>query len=471
MPSMTDSERRQRAARLRALIARCREDPDRFNSVILGRGPYWARQREVVESVVKYPATYVQTGNGVGKSYADAGVLHWFLVTHPGSIVLATAPSNVQLEEVLWKEVERAYKHSRIPLGGRLLKSPLKVDLGEGWQALAYSTNNTERFSGHHKTDLLAILDEASGVAPAIWEAIGGVNPSRVLATGNPLTPDGPFYERCCKAELDDTGQANLITISSLESPDIHLERSERGLADAGFLRKARHDYGEGSLWWRPHVLGLFPAEAADALLQREWLDLAARTIRSVLEPGGRRRLAIDLGGGTGGDRTVLLVRDDLGVLHLEAHRTMTLETTAARAKALLDEWSIDPRDVSYDKGGIGWDFANRLQFAGIVGARGYLGGIDGGVHKNLRSAAAWRMRQRLDPAHHAAGRGGVLVPQRPFAVRAEVLASGLRRELQALRYGLTGTGGIALEAKEELVKRLGGSPDLADALIQSFAF
>lgn len=416
----------------------------------------------------------MQTGNGVGKSYADAGVLHWYLTTRPNSLVVATAPSQTQLEEVLWKEVERAYKGSRVPLGGRLLKSPLKVDMGEGWQALAYSTTSTERFSGHHNAELLAILDEASGVAPAIWEAISSLNPSHLLATGNPLSPDGPFYERCQRAALvagEPDAPANLITISSLESPDIHLERSKRGLADAGWLRQARHDYGEGSLWWRPHVLGLFPAEAADALLQREWLDLAARTIRSVLEPGGRRRLAIDLGGGTGGDRTVLLVRDDLGVLHLEAHRTMTLETAAARAKALLDEWSIDPRDVSYDKGGIGWDFANRLQFAGIVGARGYLGGLDGGVHKNLRSAAAWRMRQRLDPAHHAAGRGGVLVPQRPFAIRAEVLASGLRRELQALRYGLTGTGGIALEAKEELVKRLGGSPDLADTLIQSFAF
>ena len=38
------------------------------------------------------------------------------------------------MEEVLWKYVEQAYRGSRVPLGGRLLRDPLKVDLGGGWQ-------------------------------------------------------------------------------------------------------------------------------------------------------------------------------------------------------------------------------------------------------------------------------------------------------------------------------------------------
>ena len=99
-----------------AELERCRANPARFNETILGRDVedghgnrgYWPRQREICRSVVEKAVTLVPTGNGVGKSFLDAGLLHWFLIAHPGSLVVATASSQVQLEEVLWKEVERA---------------------------------------------------------------------------------------------------------------------------------------------------------------------------------------------------------------------------------------------------------------------------------------------------------------------------------------------------------------------------
>jgi hypothetical protein len=94
-----------------------------------------------------------------------------FWSMNKNALVIATAPSQTQLEEVLWKEVERAYNGARVPLGGRILRSPLKIDAGDGWQILAYSTTKTERFSGHHAGQLFAVLDEASGVDPAIVEA------------------------------------------------------------------------------------------------------------------------------------------------------------------------------------------------------------------------------------------------------------------------------------------------------------
>ncbi|MBV8232107.1 MAG: hypothetical protein JO329_19160, partial [Planctomycetaceae bacterium] len=194
-----------------AELLACRDDPARFNTTVLGRGAYWHRQREICRSVVARPVTLVPSGNGVGKSYVAAGLLHWFLIAYPGSLVVATAPSQVQLEEVLWKEVERAYRGARIPLGGRLLADPLKVELGAGWQALAYSTTRVERLSGHHARDLLAIGDEASGILDDIAEAICSLNPSRELWLGNPLRPSGFFFERCEAARSGRHPLANLI--------------------------------------------------------------------------------------------------------------------------------------------------------------------------------------------------------------------------------------------------------------------
>lgn len=489
------------------MLNECKQIPDLFNDIFLGRdiddghgrSGYWERQRDICRSVVEYPVTLVPTGNGIGKSFLAAGLLHWFLFTRPGSLVVATAPTQVQLEEVLWKEVERAYRGSRIPLGGRLLRSPLKVDLGGGWQALAYSTTKVERFSGHHATDLFAILDEASGVADEIYEAISSLNPSRELLMGNPLRPSGRFYERChARNDL-----ARVIHISSLESPHIHLDRSPWGLADATWLAKARSDYGEGSLWWTCHVLGEFPDSGVDSVIPGSWLDNASRTHHI---PSGVRRIAIDLAEGKGGDRSVVLVRDDNGLIDLWSSNIADFQQTAFRASQLRQRYNVDDSCISYDVSGIGSDFANRLRQFGIVNPVPYRGGNDGGPkHSNLRSFAAWMFRQRLDPQRQTIQFGpdesglsaddlenkefridyrtGRFVsspvhqilsqgkPRRNFSIPPRFLDGSLREELVGLRYELDIKGRIKLELKEDYVERLKRSPDLADAVCQSFAF
>src|SRR5581483_9153120 len=103
---------------IRRLRAECRRNPARFNRRVLGRPAYWWRQAQIAESVRDYPVTLVPAGNMVGKSFVAAGIVLDFLCHHPNCLVLCTAPSQVQLEEVLWKEVERAYKGARVPLGG-----------------------------------------------------------------------------------------------------------------------------------------------------------------------------------------------------------------------------------------------------------------------------------------------------------------------------------------------------------------
>lgn len=464
---MSDCELSE-SEQLQSLWSACRNDHDAFNSVILGRGGYWSRQREICRSVRDFDTTLVPTGNGVGKSYVDAGILHSFLYSNPGCMVVATAPSQTQLEEVLWKEVERAWRNSRIPLGGRLLKDPLKVDLGGGWEALAYSTSKVERFSGHHNADLLALIDEASGVANEIYEAIDSLNPSRKLMTGNPLRPDGVFYDRCMAAQDGKNPLANVIQISSLESPHIHLDRSPWGLASRLWLENSRNDYGEGSLWWVCHVLGLFPDSGADTVLPWSWLQLAGETIHVRR---GNPRMAIDLAEGNAGAKSVIAVGDDGGLLSLKWSNTWTFEATAGQAALMVQRWGVEPHNVSFDVGGIGADFAQRLITAGIVGARPYRGGAEGGKKfGNLRSAAAWRFRQRLDTKRQVMTPGGVWIPQQPYSIRPDWLAI-MRPELQGLRYTQDDRGRIVLEPKEDFAKRLKHSPDFADTMGQLFAF
>jgi hypothetical protein len=474
------------ADRIARLAARCKDDPARFIHSILGddgslrpdhrrrkegdkhRPALWWRQREICRSVVGFRKTLVPAGNSVGKSFLMGRLLLWFLYTHPNGIVFSTAPSQFQLDSVLWKEVRRAHGGSAMPLGGRISPSPLRIELAPGWVAYGHATNKIERITGHHADDLFAIVDEGSGVPDPIYEAVDSLNPSRMAVIGNPLWPYGRFYELCKMAEEGKPG-LNLVRIPSTESPHAHLERSPYGMADRTFLESSATEYGTGSIWWKAHILAQFPDDTSESLIPSAWLELAGRAIHLAAGP---RRLAIDLASGNGGDRAVLLVRDDNGILHLESSNRWGLEETAARAALLCQRFEIVPSRVSFDAGGLGIDFGNRLAGVEIQGARGYLGGASAKNAVNLRSAAAREMRRRFDPERLSPAALGsqILVKQRPFSVRPDWLAE-LRPELAALRSELDTIGRFALEAKEKMAARLRRSPDLADALIQSFGF
>lgn len=464
-------------APLRDELARCRADPSRFNDTVLCRSPYWRRQKEVCRSVVEFPVTCAVAGNGVGKSRVASGIVPWFAVMHPGCRVVIAAPTNAQLAGVLWGEVTGAFasaERAGFPLGGR--REGLSIDFGDGWLIEGWGQGSVESKSGRHAPDLLAVVDEASGCKPSVLEAIDSLNPSRYLFLGNPLRPEGKFFEVASRAG---DPNVNVITIPSLESPHIGLSRSPWGLADRTWLELMRAEYGEESLWWQSHVLARFPGELTQTLLPAAWLNEAALIVH---KRAGPVRLGVDIGlGKGGGDDSSIVGRDDNGVLFEDASNRWTLEQLCARVSHWKREHGVRPEHITFDATGIGADLDNRLRAAGIAGAKGYMGSHSGGDrHANLRSACGWAVRRRLD-AHRATrrsdagdsrpGRPATLyAPQVPFHLPGHLLQRH-RAELQGLRYRLDDAGRIQLEPKAEFVGRLKHSPNFLDALMMTFAF
>ena len=74
----------------------------------------------------------------------------------------------------------------------------------------------------------------------------------------------------------------------------------------------------------------------------------------------------------------------------------------------------------------------------------------------DLRAELWWGLRERLDPEKG----DGVALPR----------DDGLLSELASVRYKITGRGQVRVEPKDEMRKRLGRSPDLADAVVLAFA-
>jgi hypothetical protein len=480
--AVTEGNERER---LTELLSECHDDPDLFNSAILGRPPYWSRQREILQSVVDYRITVAYTGNGVGKDYGVGGGIPWWLLTRHASQVIVTGPSQTVLGSVTWKEVRRACEHSKVPLGLKVSQgvhgSPLRAIVSGDWGALGYSTTSVERASGQHNRALLVIAEEASGITDEIYDALDSLIYSRLLLIGNPIRSTGRFVELIRQGERDKRDgvpkhkAVNAIRISSRESPDAHLEESLRGLASKTFIEDAERRHGKSSLWVKVHIDAEIPTVDAETLLPEAWLDWAADQVRRVLPPNhpihATRRIACDLGEGVGRDSSAILVRDDWGVLDVVFGAQLGLPEAAQLIWKLKNDWQVPEDRITYDRVGIGRDFPLHLARRGITNAIGYAG--EGAPHSsdftNLRSEAAWKLRQRLDPKHipdHRDPQKGQIefvIPRGPYWDR-------LRSELKALTYSLAGRQTKLLK-KDDWATILGHSPDLADALIQSFAF
>jgi hypothetical protein len=238
--------------------------------------------------------------------------------------------------------------------------------------------------------------------------------------------------------------------------------------------------------------LAKFQAEGGDTLLAPGWLDLCAAVTRAH-GFAGEPAIAVDIAKGTGRDRTVIVVGDDLGMLDLIVSNTVSLPEAAAMVARTAPRYGVRHERIVYDAGGwAGPDFGRYLEALNILDATPYFGGASGGGrYANRRSRSAWALRQRLDPTRarlpdappmQGLDRDRYLLPhlesQRPadpatgvpppWAIPPAVVGvhwGEMREELLALRY-THGDRKLALEPKEDLVGRLGRSPDLADAMI-----
>ena len=309
----------------------------------------------------------MRSGNGVGKTAIAARTMLWALRCFPGSLVITTAPTTRQVNELLWREARSAYRASLYPLGGTFYEGQPRWELGPRRFALGMSPEHTrpERFQGFHADLILFLVDEASGVPEAHWEAIKGsllAGDAIVLAIGNPTRLHGEFYDAF-------HGSAHLwrtLHISAFDTPNLQgghagpePGRRVPGLVTAEGVREAAADWGEESPLYQVRILGQFPSAASNQLIRLEWLEQALE--RPPVS--GPPALGVDVAR-SGADETVMALLVGNRLDRLEAWVGQDTMKTAGAVKGYADAYP--ELSIAVDDGGVGGGVVDRLRELGV---------------------------------------------------------------------------------------------------------
>lgn len=449
-------------------------DPAFFIKRMLGAG-LWIKQKEIVDSVCKYRYTTVRACHDVGKTFTAARLVLWFLYTHPKSIVVTTAPTMRQVENLLWRELRAAHENAIGTLGGEPLKT--RLDLSADWYAIGASSADPDKLQGFHAASgyILIVVDEAAGVAEPAFEAIEGMMTSehaRMLMIGNPTSDSGSFRQSFHSWE-----HANKIHISVFDSPNFK-NNGIRNLDDLialtpkdlenveivnPWLVAPRWAWEKISAWgidspmFQARVLGNFPSQSANTVIPLNFIEIAATDEHreKIAARGGKRNLGVDPAR-FGNDEFVLTPMDG-GFVDKQYVYPLT---SIPEMVGLIKQFDNPHRDfIGIDVDGLGggvFDMLYEQKYDNIVEIYNNgkaLPDDTGLTFANLVSQLWWLARTLFE-------KGELAIPN----------DEKLIMQLSTRRYSFTSRG-LTVETKEEWKKRHGGkSSDRADSFIYALA-
>lgn len=437
-----------------------KEGPARFAVEALGLPEKWDErlkegvlpwQWEASAALVARKRLSVRSGHRVGKSAFLSWCILWFMTCYFPVKVGCTAPTSTQMSDVLWAELSMWHRRLcvKLPDIGNLFEwKSDKFDLMEA-PAESFAVARTARaekpeaLQGLHSKHVLILVDEASGVHQAVYEAGRGslaADNAFVIFASNPTRLEGMFYDTHHKLRP-------LWHAMQVNGEDCPTQSQQ-------FRDEIVFQYGKDSNYYKVRVRGEFPLSEDDGVIP---LELCLAALEREVEPFGNRIWGIDVAR-FGRDRTVLVKRCTNATI--EEHKSWSGTDTMQTSGRVYAEWlDTKPEDrptaVFVDVIGIGAGVVDRLQELGmpITGVNVAEEASVEDMYMRMRDELWFKARKWLEKKDCR-------------LVKDETLVA----ELSLPKYAFTSNGKLKVESKDELKKRYPRSPDVADAFCLTFA-
>jgi len=401
-------------------------------------------QVEILEAAAEEDRIAWRAAHGVGKTATLSWLLLWWLLTRPFSRVLVVAPAfERQVGRYLLPEVRRWLRRAPESLPVKVRANSVEVrGYAREWFALGIQATDPSKVEGAHEESLAVLADEAKGLPADVVAALHGtqtdVGGDRLYVLASvPGGPSGPFYD----------------SFRSGVWATFHTSAKDSSLVSDAWTEERREEWGEHSPLYVARVLGEFPEEDEGTLFRLSDLEAA---VERVLEVQEDESPALYFGvdpARHGSDRSALAVWKGNELLSVDTRQGW--DTMKVASWIASEANRRKPARVVVDEIGIGAGVLDRLRQLDVTGVKGINVGASaekGDLYANKRSEMLWRLREGLE-------RGTVSLPD----------SEALLAELSAFRFSYTSAGKIALEKKSETKKRVGRSPDLADAVALGF--
>lgn len=326
------------------------------------------------------------------------------------------------------------------------------------WPKSGSADEQGRTFSGLHGQNVLVLVDESGTIPPTVLRAAEQALPNtrfgKVLQGGNPISLEGMLHEAATRLR-------HLWTIIRVtgdpDDPDawVHSPRvatvAPGSQSPADMNREQIAAYGRDNPWVMAYILGQFPPSSINALLGLEEVERAmARRLQTHEYDWQQKRLGVDVAR-FGDDRTVIWPRQGLQSFRPVIMRGARTTDIAARVFTAKQKWRSELEFID-DTGHWGHGVLDNLHSAGVhAHAVVFHAKAINPRYKNRRAEMWIQMSEAV--------KGGAALPNVP-----ELVA-----ELTFPTYTFH-NGVFQLEEKDQIKKRLGRSPDLADALALTYA-
>lgn len=450
------------------------------------------KQKQICLEVRDNRETNVQACHGAGKSFLASRLILWWIYAVSG-LVITTAPTDRQVEQIIWGEVRKI--HGKLGLPGELGMKFLRVNEQARGFGFTASHTNSNAFQGIHNDKLLVIEDEACGISEEIdngAESCTTGAKNRMLRIGNPIQGGGSFqracvrshirisawshpnvawaYEKCpdgihrlkpevAKAILDEDGEV----LPPEAWADWCIREVVPGAVSISWIENIRKKKSESSAYWQSRVEGLFPVDSEASIVPRSWF-LAARA-RYDARPEYYDELAsyhhyrhgLDVGDG-GDDHATSTWR---GVVLYAAKTLATkgdrldVSRAAGAGKSLIQAHG---GLVMVDIIGVGAGALSAMleDEQPAEGRHWGEAAVESALFANRKAEDYWMLREAFRSEEIAIA---------PLGEIEEMLME----DLAGTYYEETSTGKTKIEDKKKTIQRLHRSPNVGDATVYGF--
>lgn len=446
----------------------------------------------------------VAAATGTAKTYSAARIMMWFLDCFEDALVVTSAPKESQLTLNLWGEMskiipqfKKTRPYTRVtalriqPEGENPNSKYAETHHAIGFVAgVGAGEESATKAQGFHRKNMLIICEEAAGMNSAVMEAFKNTSVGSnnlILAIGNPDSETDELNRFCQLPNV------RSIRISAFDFPNVVLkEEIYHGAVSQASIDRRKVEYGEDSPLYLSRVRGITPNDSEHSLIKGSWVDLCDRHHpnfsgqKHYYENGSKvitsyNAVGVDVADSDNGDKACLAWGEGQFLVdvhefqcpnstHLAYNIIQSDETLFEKNKTIYNtrkvyDMGIMPACIGVDTVGVGIATFNAL-FDEHYEVTSLSGGAwtDEGIipcdaqrkplysFRNLRSQMMWALREDI--------RNGEIV----FDIQDRDVMARLKKELTTPRF-LLSSGSVAIEQKENIVKRIGKSPNMLDSV------